>query len=222
MINPDYPFSGIHAEYLPEGITDNCIENHLMSYNDTQKILKISDELKNKKLIIADKDFIKDKVIINGISRMDLMGGRKSLFNGFVNVDKIAEEGIKTQIEYLDKVVKNNSCKEIMVNNPYGVNGITILEVTNHLLIQNGRIMISGTLNNKYFNKLMKEKYQDKMRDLGFEVNISNELDEKLKNQGFYQTNGKTRIPTDKMKTIYLKKITLQTSTQEVKNGKLS
>jgi len=89
------------------------------------------------------------------------------------------------------------------------------------LLIQNGRIMISGTLNNKYFNKLMKEKYKYKMRDLGFEVNISSELDEKLKNQKFYQTNGKTRISTDKMKTIYFKKITLQTSTQEVKNGKL-
>jgi hypothetical protein len=89
-----------------------------MSHNNTQKILKVSEELKNKKRIIVDEDFIKGEVIINGISRMDLMGGKKSLFNGFVNVDKIAEEGIKIQIEYLDKVVKNNSCKEIMVNNP--------------------------------------------------------------------------------------------------------
>ncbi len=57
--------------------------------------------------------FIKDQMIINGISRMDLMGGKKSLFNGFVNVDKIAEEGIKTQIEYLDKVITNNINKKL-------------------------------------------------------------------------------------------------------------
>jgi hypothetical protein len=92
-----------------------------MSDNNTQKILNISEEFKNKKLIIVDDNFIKDDVIINGISRMDLMGGKKSLFDGFVNVDKIAEEGIKTQLEYLDKVIKNHSCQEIIVNNPYAL-----------------------------------------------------------------------------------------------------
>ncbi len=89
-----------------------------------------------------------------------------------------------------------------MVNNSYGVNGISILEIANHLLVPDGKIMISGTLNNKYFNKLMKEKYKDKIRDLGFDVKM-NKLDDKLKSQEFYQTNGKTKISTDKMMSFY-------------------
>jgi len=195
-----------------------------MSHNNTQKILKVSEELKNKKRIIVDEDFIKGEVIINGISRMDLMGGKKSLFHGFINVDKIAEEGIKTQIEYLDKVIKNNSCKEIMVNNPYGVNGITILEIANHLLVQDGKIMISGTLNNKYFKVLMKKSHEDKIHNLGFYAKTE-QLDKTLKNIEFHQTSGQI-IPTDKMMTFYAIKnkttsiLQKRLKSKEVKNGK--
>ena len=190
--------------------------------NDTQKILKISDEFKNKKLIIIDEDFIKNKWIINGVSKIDLMGGKKSLFNGFVNVDKIAEEGIKTHLEYLDKVIKNNSCKEIMVNNPYGVNGITILEIANHLLVQDGKIMMSGTLNNKYFKVLMKKSHEEKILDLGFYLK-KDQLDKRLKNKEFRQTSGEI-ISNDKMMTFYAiknKTPSIAKNQKEVKNGKI-
>lgn len=190
--------------------------------NNVQKILKLSDEFKNKKLIIIDENFLNKKLIINGVSKIDLMGGKKSIFDDFVNVDKIAEEGIKTHLEYLDKVIKNNSCKEIMVNNPYGVDGITILEIAKHLLVQNGKIMISGTLNNKYFNGLMKKSHEKKILDLGFYTKKAH-LDNALKNKEFRQTSGKI-VPNDKMMTFYAiknKTTPIAKNQKEVKNGKI-
>jgi hypothetical protein len=78
-----------------------------------------------------------------------------------------------------------------MVNNPYGVNGITILEIANHLLVQDGKIMISGTLNNKYFKVLMKKSHEEKIHDLGFYVK-KGKLDKTLKNIEFHQWTNHT------------------------------
>ena len=179
-----------------------------MSDNNIKKILKVSDELKNKKLIIIDDDFIRSRIILNGISQIELMGGKKSIMNDFVNIDKIAEEGIKARIEDLNKIIKNSSCQKIMVNNPYSVNGITLLEIANHLLEQDGKIIISGTLNNKYFKVLTKKNNEEKIRNLGFSFYFEKgKLDQTIQHEEFHQTSGQV-IPADKMMTFYATKKT--------------
>jgi RNase H-fold protein (predicted Holliday junction resolvase) len=184
------------------------------------KILKFSAELKNKKLIVADEKFIEQGMIINGIPKIELGGGKKSLINGYVNVDIKAEEGIKTRIENLDKVIKNNTVNKIIVNNPYGIYGTTILKIANSLLKLYSEIMISGTWKNKYFNELLKNAHKEKISKLGFSFYFEKgKLDESLKGKKFYQTSG-AEIPIEKMMTFYAKKEKIL-SKKEVKNGKI-
>lgn len=65
----------------------------------------ISYKWKNTKLIHVD-DVIKSGIPINGITELDLMGGKKSIMEGLVNVDVLAEEGIKARVEDLNKIIK--------------------------------------------------------------------------------------------------------------------
>jgi hypothetical protein len=52
------------------------------------------------------------------------------------------------------------------------------------LLAKDGKIMISGTLSNKYFKVLMKKSYQEKIHHLGFDVK-KGQLDKMLKIKNF-------------------------------------
>lgn len=157
---------------------------------------------KNTKLVLMEEIIDRDEYL-NGISELELMGGRKSIANGIVNVDLIAEEGIKGQVKELSKIMKKESCRRITVNNPYGVNGLTLLEVAKDLLQPGGEIMISGTLTNRDFKVLIKKKNVEVIQKLGYTFHFEiGKLDDSLKNQTFHQTGGKL-IPIDKMMTFY-------------------
>jgi hypothetical protein len=178
-------------------------ENNLVNMKNVE-ILNLTPSYiwKNIKLVLMEEIIDRDEYL-NGISELELMGGRKSIANGIVNVDLIAEEGIKGQVKDLTKIMKKESCRRITVNNPYGVNGLTLLEVAKDLLQPGGEIMISGTLTNRDFKVLIKKKNVEMIQKLGYTFHFEiGKLDDSLKNQTFYQTGGKL-IPIDKMMTFY-------------------
>ncbi len=143
---------------------------------------------------------------------LELFGGKTAKVEGAINVDRIAEKGIRADI-IIDKLsfIPNNRVDEIIVFNPYipkeiGGNGILdYLPEAARILKIGGEIIISGTRNNK-FTKI-NPSIDLALLDLQIrERQIP--LLERFANLKFYRTDG-SEIPKDKILTTILRKVQL-------------
>ncbi|MCP5014123.1 MAG: class I SAM-dependent methyltransferase [Ketobacter sp.] len=138
-----------------------------------------------------------DRVVI------DLFGGKASQNPGAINVDLIAQEGIKASAFKLP--FKPNSVDEIIVSNPFipGSKGMMdFLPETAQALKPGGEFIVNFTKRNK-FGKLPNA---DTLRDLGLEVvQQAGPLLPRFENQVFRLTDGRL-IPNSSVLTTILKK----------------
>lgn len=124
-----------------------------------------------------------------------------------MNVDIIAEKGIKGSVTDLDKFIKPNSVDEIVCNNPYNPTIKDPFELylnkAYKVLKKDGIMVINGQMKNTLFKKVSTEK----CRELGFEVvECRTSLPDKYKNLSFGTTNNSNPISPETLKTIILKK----------------
>jgi predicted RecA/RadA family phage recombinase len=150
-------------------------------------------------LVDANK-FIQEGKFIEGVKKIDLMGGKTSQLGGeFANIDILAEKGIKGSVTDLDKFIKPSSIDEIICNNPQA----EFLGQVSKVLKKDAEIYVNGTARNSFFNSIT----QEQANALGFElVSSMQPLNSRFQNLKFFFSNGTTQIPNSSVMTTILKK----------------
>ena len=141
---------------------------------------------------------------------LELFGGKNGKVPGAINVDIAAETGIKADL-MKDKLsfVPKNSVDEILTFNPYipkeagGTGIMDYLPEAAQVLKPGGRLVISGTNNNK-FAQLKGSIDLQKINLRIVEQKIP--LPDEFKDLTFHRIDG-SELPTDKMVTTILEKI---------------
>ncbi|WP_343706147.1 fibronectin type III domain-containing protein [Flavobacterium sp.] len=148
-------------------------------------------------LVDANK-FISEGKFIEGIKKIDLMGGKVSqLGDNFVNIDIQATKGINGSVTDLDKFIKSNSIDEIVCNSPQ----VEFLEQASIVMKKDAKIYINGTLKNKYFKHILKGKVEQ----YGFKVlEEQTILNPRFKNLKFYLSDSMTEMDKELIKTTIL------------------
>ncbi len=121
------------------------------------------------------------------------MGGIKSRYKGFINYDKVAENGIQDYVQNFNNHFAKNTIKEMIVDNPRD----NFLELVDNAIQNGGTITIRGGMSNRNFSSLYK-----KTEIKGYEI-LSKK--ENVPNPGFKQSDGKTPV-TSQINEIVLKK----------------
>jgi hypothetical protein len=146
----------------------------------------------------------KDRVVL------ELFGGKEGKVPGAINVDIVAEKGIRADLmkEKLS-FIPNNSVDEIVTFNPYipkeagGTGIMDYLPEAARVLKPGGRIVVSGT----YSNKFSQIKKSMNLKDLNLRiVEEKIPLPDEFKDLTFNRIDG-SELPKDKMVTTILEKI---------------
>ncbi len=154
--------------------------------------------------IIEGIELITNQLILGQNITLDLFGGKISQIPEAINVDLIAESGIKASIaEFLPKLPQQ-SIDQIIVSNPQAY----FLEYAAPVLKIGGRIYINSTKRNP-FGKLPNTEI---LEQLGLKVLQENApLDTRFTNQKFVRetprNDGTLEIPLSSLKTTILEKI---------------
>lgn len=150
-------------------------------------------------LVDANK-YIQEGKYIEGVKKIDLMGGKTSQIGGdFANIDIIAEKGIKGSATNLDKFIKPNSIDEIVCSSPQD----EFLLESSSVLKKGSNIYINGSARNSFFNSITKGNVES----MGFEVvSEMQPLNSRFSSMKFYFTDGVREIPHSSMFTTILVK----------------
>ena len=149
-------------------------------------------------------DLINNKLILCQKITLDLFGGKNSQIPEAINVDLIAESGIKASIAELLPQLPRESIDEIIASNPQAY----FLEYAAPILKPGGRIYINATKRNP-FRKLPNAEI---LEQLGLKVVQENApLDSRFVNQKFSRetprNDGTLGIPLSSLKTTILEKV---------------
>jgi hypothetical protein len=141
---------------------------------------------------------------------LELFGGKEGKLPNSINVDIVAEKGIKADL-MKDKLsfIPSNSVNKVVTFNPYipkeagGTGVMDYLPEAARVLKPGGQLIINGTKNNKFIklkSSIDLKKY--KLEVVEEQVPL---LQDYSKLQ-FFQTDGVTPIPNEKMTTTILRK----------------
>lgn len=156
--------------------------------------------------VVKSQKYVNESELINGVQKIDLMGGNSSQLGGdFVNIDlrETIRVGIKGDATKLSQFIPKNSIDEIVTNNPYlggSFNAEDYIKEVAEILSSGKKIFINGQTQNKYFNNVdeaLANKYGLTVES--FQVSL---LD-RFRNLSFQTTNG-ANISTSTMKTTVL------------------
>ena len=152
-----------------------------------------------------------NNVLIQGIKKIDLMGGLKSQIGGdFINIDfsQSIQRGIRGDATALSQFIPENSIDEIICNNPFlgtgaGLNAETYFKEIAKIIKSGGKVIISGQTQNKYFNgvnQALASKY-------GFTIEtFQGTLLQQFQSLKFYTSNGVNQITNSTMfSTVLIK-----------------
>ena len=164
--------------------------------------LAFSSELRLN--ITEGVEFITDQLILGQNITLDLFGGKTSQIPEAINVDLIAESGIKTSIAELLPKLPRQSIDQIIVSNPQAY----FLEYAAPVLKLGGRIYINATKRNP-FGKLPNAETIEQLGLIVVQENAP--LDTRFTNQKFFRetprNDGTLEIPLSSLKTTILEKI---------------
>ena len=147
------------------------------------------------------------KIALGEALIVDLFGGATSQIPDAINIDWVAESGIKALVEDLCKIFPPSSVSEIVVSGPQS----SFLEQAAIILKQGGRIYINATKGNP-FGKVPDPMTRNNLGDtalvqLGLQVvQLKGPLDERFIHQIFRRTNGDI-IPNRSVTTTILEKL---------------
>jgi hypothetical protein len=146
------------------------------------------------------------KIALNETIILDIFGGKVSQISNAINVDIIAESGIKASVNDLPQIFPPHSVDEIIASSPQA----PFLEQAAQILKPGGRIYINATKGNK-FGKVPDPETRvklgsDALEQLGLRlVQDRGELDPRFAQQSFFRTDG-IPIPSSSVKTTILEK----------------
>ena len=151
-------------------------------------------------------EYIANKIALGEVIVIDIFGGKISQIPNAINVDIIAESGIKAYVNDLAQIFPPNSVDEIIASSPQA----PFLEQSAQILKPGGRIYINATKGNK-FAKIPDPETRvklgsDALEQLGLRlVQDRSELDPRFAQQSFFRTDG-IPIPSSSVKTTILEK----------------
>lgn len=154
--------------------------------------------------IIEGVELITDRLILGQNITLDLFGGKTSQIPEAINIDLIAESGIKASIAELLPKLPRQSIDQIIVSNPQAY----FLEYAAPILKPGGRIYINATKRNP-FGKLPNAETLEQLELIVVQENAP--LDTRFTNQKFSRetprNDGTLEIPLSSLKTTILEKI---------------
>lgn len=149
-------------------------------------------------------EFIKARLILGQNITLDLFGGKTSQIPEAINVDKIAESGIKASVAELLPKLPRQSIDQIIASNPQAF----FLEYAAPVLKPGGRIYINATKRNP-FGKLPNTETREQLGLIVVQENAP--LDTRFTTQKFFRetprNDGTLEIPLSSIKTTILEKI---------------
>lgn len=98
------------------------------------------------------KTFSKSEVVL------DFFGGPVSRYAKGLSIDVKATRGFRGGIDIFTKIFKGNKFSKIIADNPYKYAGY--VKDASQLLESGGTLTVRGTMNNGYFNKIMKNSLE--------------------------------------------------------------
>lgn len=160
--------------------------------------------------VVNYQKYIDQSDVINGVKKIDLMGGNKTqLKDDFINIDlrETIEIGIKGDATRLGSFIPHNSIDEIVTNNPYLGGAFStedyIKEVAK-VLKSGKKIYINGTSSNPYFRDVT----ESLANQYGFSIEaFKTPLLSRFYGLKFFQTDLTTEIPITAMRSTVLVKI---------------
>lgn len=151
--------------------------------------------------LVAAKLALGEEIII------DIFGGKNSQIPDGINVDLVAESGIRASVKSLPEIFPPGSASEIIASGPQA----PFLEEAALVLKQGGRIYINASKGNPYGKVPDRETKNklgyDALEQLGLQVvSKGDKLDTRFADKTFFRTDGMP-IPSISVKTTILEKI---------------
>jgi hypothetical protein len=154
-------------------------------------VSKVYDDFKNG--VVHAGKYWENSALIQGVKKIDLMGGTKSQIGGdFINVDFSTQiqKGIRGDATALSKFIPENSIDEIVCTNPFLGQGLKAEDYIKEVakVIKSGKkVYINGTMSNPFYNKVN----QSLAAQYGFAIETFQQpLLQQFQFLKFFQTNG--------------------------------
>ena len=152
------------------------------------------------------REFIAHKIASGEKIILDLFGGKTSQIPGAVNIDVVAEDGIRGTIADLAIIFPENSVDEIIASGPQA----EFLEEVARIVKGGGRIYINANFSNRYrfgTSRGKKQPNPETLARLGLRLLQDDaSLNPRFGNLEFRRTDG-SEIPRNTVKTVIFEKV---------------